>query len=57
MDVSQLLIIKQVSQYNRTVLEKILKKLDVHEGEIKQFVFSKDYSLLATAANDGCNNY
>lgn len=34
--------------------EEIIKKSNVHEGEIKQFVFSKDFSLLATAANDGC---
>lgn len=36
------------------LLEEIIKKSNVHEGEIKQFVFSKDFSLLATAANDGC---
>ncbi|KAM3133191.1 hypothetical protein pb186bvf_014767 [Paramecium bursaria] len=33
---------------------KLHKRVQLHEGEIKQFVYSKDYTILATAANDGC---
>eukprot|EP00825_Cyclidium_porcatum_P044870 TRINITY_DN668_c0_g2_i2.p1 TRINITY_DN668_c0_g2~~TRINITY_DN668_c0_g2_i2.p1 ORF type:complete len:350 (-),score=55.70 TRINITY_DN668_c0_g2_i2:347-1396(-) len=33
---------------------KCQNKVQVHTGEIKQISFSKDFSLLATAGNDGC---
>ncbi|CAD8056031.1 unnamed protein product [Paramecium sonneborni] len=31
-----------------------IRRVQVHDGEIKQFTFAKDFSILATAANDGC---
>jgi translation initiation factor 3 subunit I len=35
-------------------LGNFINRVKVHEGEIKQFSIAKDYSLMATAANDGC---
>lgn len=41
---------------NNSILLKanIIKRVKHHEGEIKTFTIAKDYSLMATAANDGC---
>jgi hypothetical protein len=39
------------------MLGKVIKQFKAHEGEIKNFTVSKDYSLMATAANDGCNSF
>jgi len=35
-------------------LGNYINRIKAHEGEIKQFALAKDFSLMATAANDGC---
>jgi translation initiation factor 3 subunit I len=35
-------------------LANVIKRIKAHEGEIKTFTIAKDFSLMATAANDGC---
>lgn len=46
-------MLRQVSTPSLIVGE-FMNRVKVHEGEIKQFTIAKDFSLMATAANDGC---